>query len=230
MQKSAKYAFIAVVAVIVFGGLGFYWFFLRDDAPPRASLQSSTATTVEGAAARSTADGTWKVAPGEGAFVGYRVEELFAGETIKKTAVGRTTSVDGTLTISGSTVTEATITADVTRLKSDSTRRDGQIVDRGLQTKTFPGATFKLTTPIQLPGAPEKGREVAVTATGELSLHGQTRTVEIPLQAKWDGATITIAGGTRIQFADYGIEAPTNGIVTVDDTGEFEIQLTFVPA
>ena len=34
MQKSAKYALIAVVAIVVLGGLGFYWFFLRDDAPP----------------------------------------------------------------------------------------------------------------------------------------------------------------------------------------------------
>ena len=31
-------------------------------------------------------------------------------------------------------------------------------------------------------------------------------------------------------FSDYGIEPPTNAIVSVDDNGEFELQLTFVPA
>ena len=230
MQKSAKYALIAVVGVVVLGGLGFYWFVLRDDAPSRASLQTSTVTTVAGAGDPASADGTWKVAQADGVFVGYRVEELFGGDTIKKTAVGRTAAVEGTLTITGTTVSGATIAADVTKLKSDRSQRDGQIVDRGLQTKTFPQATFKLTQPIQLPGAPEKGKEVTVTATGELTLHGQTQTVEIPLQAKWDGGTITIAGGTKIQFADYGIEPPSNGIVTVDPTGEFELQLTFVPS
>jgi polyisoprenoid-binding protein YceI len=233
VQKSAKYAFIAVVVIIVFGGLGFYWFFLRDDAPKRASLRAATATTVTtgaGSTEKATADGTWVVAPGEGVFVGYRVEEQFAGDSLKKAAVGRTAAVEGSLTVAGAQVTKATITADVTQLKSDRTQRDGQIVDRGLQTRTFPQATFELTTPIQLPGAAEKGRQVDVTATGQLTLHGQTRTVEIPLQAVWDGATITVAGGTKVQFGDYGIEAPTNGIVTVADTGEFELQLTFVPS
>jgi polyisoprenoid-binding protein YceI len=230
MQKSVKYALIAVVAVIVLGGAGFYWFFLRDDAPERASLQTSSVTTVAGAEDRSTADGTWKVAPGEGVFVGYRVQELFGGDTIKKTAVGRTPGVEGTLTVSGTTVTEATITADMTQLKSDRSQRDDQIVNRGIQTKMFPQASFKLTKPIQLPGPPQKGQEVDVTATGELTLHGQTQTIDIPLKAKWDGGTITVAGGTKIQFADYSIDPPTNAIATVDDTGEFELQLTYVPA
>ncbi len=100
MQKSAKYALIAVVLVIVLGGAGFYWFFLRDDAPPKASLQTNS--TVEGASGDpASADGTWKVAPADNVFVGYRVQEVFAGETIKKTAAGRTPAVEGTLTVSG---------------------------------------------------------------------------------------------------------------------------------
>ena len=39
-----------------------------------------------------------------------------------------------------------------------------------------------------------------------------------------------MAGGAKVAFADYGITAPTNQIVSVDDNGEFELQLTFVPA
>ena len=103
MQKSVKYALIAVVLVIVLGGAGFYWFVLRDDAPPKATLQTNS--TVAGAPSdQASADGTWKVAPADNVFVGYRVQEVFAGETIKKTAAGRTPAVTGTLTISGSTV------------------------------------------------------------------------------------------------------------------------------
>jgi polyisoprenoid-binding protein YceI len=230
MQKSAKYALIAVAVIIVLGGVGFYWFVLRDDAPPRASLQTSTDATVPGASDRATADGTWKVAPGEGVFVGYRVQELFGGDTIKKTAIGRTSVVDGTFVISGTTVSTADITADVTKLKSDRAQRDQVITEQGLQTSTFPEATFKLTKPIELSATPEKGKEVDLTVTGELTLHGQTKTVDIPLKAQWDGGTLAVAGGTQIQFADYGIKAPSNAIVSVDDTGEFELQLTFVPA
>jgi len=232
VQKSAKYALIAVVVIIVAGGAGFYWFFLRDDAPKRASLQTAP-TAVDGRAGTSaptTADGTWKVAPADGVFVGYRVQELFGGQTIKVTAVGRTPAVSGSLTVAGSEITAADLTADVTKLTSDKSQRDGQIKTRGLETDTFTSAEFKLTQPITLPGPPTQGQEVDVTATGDLTLHGQTRSVQIPLQAKWNGSTITMAGGAKVAFSDYGITAPTNQIVSVDDNGEFELQLTFVPA
>ena len=231
MQKSAKYALVAVLAVIVVGGAGFYWFFLRDDAPKRASLQTSSPVAANGTAVEPTsADGTWKVEQASGVFVGYRVEELFGGSTIKVTAVGRTPAVTGTMTVAGTEITASDITADVTKLTSDQGARDQQIKSRGLETDTFGTAEFKLIQPITLPGVPQKGREVDVTATGELTLHGQTKRVEIPLQAKWNGSTITLAGNAKVAFSDYGIAAPTNAIVSVDDNGEFELQLTFVPS
>ena len=228
MQKSVKIALGAVVVVILLGGAGFYWFFLRDDAPERASLQTSSQAAES--SDRTSADGTWKVQQGTDVFAGYRVQELFGGETIKVTAVGRTPGVDGTMTISGTQVTVVDISADMTQLKSDKAPRDGQIKTRGIETNSFPTATFKLTQPITLPGTPEKGKQIDVTATGELTLHGITKTVEIPLKASWNGDTITVAGGAKVAFSDYSIEPPTNAIVSVDDNGEFELQLTFVPA
>jgi len=228
MQKSVKIALGAVVVVILLGGAGFYWFFLRDDAPERASLQTSSQAAES--SDRTSADGTWKVQQGTDVFAGYRVQELFGGETIKVTAVGRTPGVDGTMTISGTQVTVVDISADMTQLKSDKAPRDGQIKTRGIETNDFPTATFKLTQPITLPGTPEKGKQIDVTATGELTLHGITKTVEIPLKASWNGDTITVAGGAKVAFSDYSIEPPTNAIVSVDDNGEFELQLTFVPA
>ena len=179
---------------------------------------------------QASADGTWKVAPADNVFVGYRVQELFAGDTIKKDAAGRTPAVEGTITISGSTITAADITADVTKLKSDRAARDNQIRTRGLQTDTFPQAMFKLTKPVTLPSAPVKGQSVDFTATGELTLHGQTKTIEVPLKAQWDGGTVSVAGGAPVVFSDYGIDPPSNGITAVDDNGEFELQLTFIPA
>ncbi len=134
------------------------------------------------------------------------------------------------MTVSGSQVTAVDITADMTQLKSDKAPRDGQIKTRGIETDTFPTATFKLTQPITLPSTPEKGKEIDVTATGELTLHGVTKTIEIPLKASWTGDTILVAGGAPVAFSDYDIEPPTNAIVSVDDNGEFELQLTFVPA
>jgi polyisoprenoid-binding protein YceI len=230
MQKSVKFALAAVALVIVVGGAGFYWFVLRDTAPGKASLQAGGQSTAT-AADPATADGSWKVAPATNVFVGYRVQELFAGDTIQKTAVGRTPAVTGTMKISGSTVDSVSITADVTQLHSDQSTRDGVIREQGLETAKFPQATFVLTEPITLPGAPVKGKKVDVTATGKLTLHGQTKTVQVPLQAEWDGATISVAGSAPILFGDYGMTPPHSAFVArVDDHGTFELQLTFVPA
>ncbi len=222
---------MAVVGVCVLGGLGFYWFFLRGDAPERARLPSrAAATTIAPGAALGSPDGRWQLTPGEGIFVGYRVQEQFAGETITKTAVGRSIGVSGTMTISGGQVTAATIEADLTRLRSDQARRDDYIRTAGLETDTYRTATFTLTQPITLPTDVAAGQQVQVTAVGDLTLHGVTKQVEIPLQAQWDGTTIDLAGGVGIVMADYGMTPPSNSIVSVAGDGELELQVSFTRA
>ena len=235
-QSSAKWTLVAVVGVVVLGGLAFWWFVLRGDAPERASLPVRTTDTtaeVAGGDAPSveSPDGQYVLSPGDDVFVGYRVQELFGGETIKKTAVGRTTALTGTLTVADGRVTVVDIDADMTQLTSDSSRRDASVRSAGLETDEFPSATFALTAPIALPADLAPGEPVDVTATGDLTLHGVTRSVQVPLQTSWDGAsTISIATpeGIPIQMADYGIEPPNSGFVSVDDNGEIELQLVFV--
>ena len=232
MQRSAKVALVAVVVVILAGGAAFWWFVLRDDAPERAGLPERAATdTVPADGGEDGADGTWVVVEGDReVFVGYRIQELFGGETVEKTAVGRTRDVTGTLVVDGDTIVEAEVSADLANLVSDSSRRDNTLRGQGLETDTFPEATFVLDGPVQLPAAPVVGEPAAVTATGALTLHGQTRDVTVELEARWNGDTIDVAGGTEIVLADFGIEAISNPFVSIADTGELELQLTYAPA
>lgn len=238
MQRSAKIALVAVVAVVVLGSLGFWYFFLRSDAPERAALPirdttGVTTTTVPGGnqppptTSTDTADGTWTLSAGEGVFVGYRISELFAGDTLEVTAVGRTPSVTGTMTVSGTSITAVDITADMTALASDSDRRDNAVRSQGLETDTYPEATFTLTAPIALGSLPGLDTPVDVVATGDLTLHGVTRSVQVPLQARWNGDSIDVAGGTTVVLADFGITAISNPFVGIADNGEFEMQLSF---
>ena len=67
-------------------------------------------------------DGTWTVVTGDNVFVGYRIQELFGGDSIKKTATGRTPAVSGTMTVQGNQITNVEITADMQKLKSDESR------------------------------------------------------------------------------------------------------------
>lgn len=162
-------------------------------------------------------------------FVGYRVQEELAGIG-GQTAVGRTPDVSGTLTVADRTVTEATITADLSTLVSDDDRRDGQLRQQALETDAFPTATFVLTEPIELPAAGEDGSIQQGTITGELTLHGVTRTVEVPIEGQLDGGVVVLTGSIDIVFADYDIDGPQSMLLLVADHGTMEFQLFFTQA
>lgn len=226
-------AALVVVLAVVAGAV--WWFVLRDTAEPEADLDRiESGSSAEGASAGEgpdTPDGTWAVALGESVFVGYRVDEVFAGESVTRTATGRTPAVSGTMTVEGDTVTAADVTADVTQLASDQARRDSALATRGLETGEFPEATFTLSEPVTLPTAPERDAPVEATVAGELTLHGESRPVELAVEARWDGPTISVAGNAPVAFADFGMEAvEIPGFVRTEDTGTMEFQLVFEPA
>lgn len=226
-KRFRKVGLVIVLALVVVGA-GVWWFLLRDTAAPRASLGALGHPAATATGGPSTPDGTWKVRTSNAVFVGYRMRELFAGATIKKTATGRTPAVSGSLTVRGRSIPAAEVGADLTKLTSNESRRDSSLSERGIETARYPDATFKLTAPIALPEGPAKGRTYKVDAAGDLTLHGVRRPVKIALEARWDGATIAVAGNTPIVLTDYKIkpiEIP--GFVKTDDRGTLELQLVF---
>jgi polyisoprenoid-binding protein YceI len=163
-----------------------------------------------------------------GSFVGYRVEEELANVGAA-TAVGRTADVTGSLTLDGTSITAVEITADLSTLQSDKSQRDGQLKRQALETATYPTSTFHLTQPIDLGAVPADGQVIKATATGDLTIHGVTKSVEIPVEARLSGDVVTVTGSIEIQFADYSINRPTSfAVLTIADHGtmEFQLQLT----
>jgi polyisoprenoid-binding protein YceI len=228
VPKVLKIGVPIVIAVVAIGALGAWWFILRDDAPAKATLIVRDAGPT---AASGMLDGTWTVQPGTGVFVGYRVQEQFGGDTIEKTAVGRSAAVTGRLTAEGPRITTARVDVDVTKLTSDRSQRDNRIRTDGLETDTFPTASFELTQPIDLGSVPAAGVPVKVQALGNLTLHGVSKPATFELDARWNGDSIDVAGSTPIVMADYSISPPSvGGFVGVDDKGTVELQLTFVRA
>jgi polyisoprenoid-binding protein YceI len=228
-----------VLALGVAAGYGLWSLFLSGSEPAAVADASdpvlpSTAVASSSPLASGGLPGTWKVDTSIGSssdwsnsYVGYRVKEELASIGAN-TAVGRTSKVDGTLTIDGTKVTAGTITADLTALKSNDDRRDGQLRRQALETSQFPTAEFVLTSPIDFGTAPADGQVVSATAKGRLTLHGVTKDVEIPLQARLSGSTIAVTGSLPIVFADYNITKPSSFIVlTVEDQGTMELQLFF---
>ena len=91
----------------------------------------------------------------------------------------------------------------------------------------YPTATFKLTQPIDLGTLPADGLTVTVPATGELTLHGTTKTVTTNVTAKRTGGTIEVNGTIPVVFADYGIPNPSFGPANTEDHGEIEFLVAF---
>jgi polyisoprenoid-binding protein YceI len=234
---------VILVGIVAGGGYGLWILFLQPPGPAAVNVSTvpipSIAASGSGSLPTTPAsfDGTWKVDTSIGlfsdstsSFVGYRVQEQLANIGAN-TAVGRTPDVSGTLTLQGTTVTAVEVTANLATLKSNDDRRDGQLHRQALETDQFPTATFKLTQPIDLGAAPAEGQAVSVTATGDLTLHGQTKSVQIPLKAKRAGGVIAVTGSLEITFADFGIAKPTSFLVlSVQDHGTLELQLFFTRA
>jgi polyisoprenoid-binding protein YceI len=247
---------VAAVAVLAAAAAGAWYLFLRPPAPAEVALgavptavptddataapASEVPASAESAAPDSSAavaagfDGPWTVDPSigsfddfSGSFVGYRVTEELVGIGTS-TAVGRTPDVTGSLTLAGSTITAASFEADLTSLQSDSGMRDGQLGRQGLETDTYPAATFVLAEPIELDTVPAEGEAIAATAVGDLTLHGVTQRVEIPLEAQLSNGVVTVVGSLPVAFGDYGMTAPESmRVLSIDENGTMEFQLQF---
>ncbi len=230
-------AAVVGAAVLVVGGTWVYINVIRDDPPPPLSLDGTTTTsTVSGGSPTTAAaapgdpraglDGAWN-ATGD-SVVGYRVDEILFGQNA--TAVGRTNTVTGSLTLDGGQVTEASFEVDMASVTSDASRRDEQFRGRIMDVATHPTSTFVLTSPVELASLPADGETVSAEATGDLTLRGATASVTFPVEARLQDGVIQVSGSIPIVFADWGIPNPSGGPVTTEDNGQLEFLLVFTRA
>ncbi len=229
MRHPLRWFLVAITVVVVaVVGVG-AWYVFGDSAPAKPKLDTSKPIDTSGPA---TPAGNWKVQQGNQVYAGYRMTEVFAGDVIHKEAVGRSPAVSGTMTIVPGQVTAVAVTAQMQQLTSDRLPRDNYIHTHAIESDRYPTATFVLTKPITLPVPTVKGQTLHLSATGNLTLHGVTRTISAPLEARWTGAEIDVVSEKSIPIvlADYKIDPPDTGVVKVDNHGYLELSLTFVPA
>jgi polyisoprenoid-binding protein YceI len=222
----------AAVAVVVLAvGVPFVFFHvIEGSAPARLRLSPSAAPGTTGTspgAAPAAVAGTWAV--GSGSQVGYRVQEILAGQS--HTAVGRSSSVTGRLVITGTTVGTAAFTVQMSTIHTDSAQRDSQFDGRIMDVASFPTGTFTLTRPIDLAPVPATGTVRSYAAAGNLTLHGQTRPVTFALQAERTAGGLEVAGSIPVLFSRWDIPNPSfTGFVTTQNHGILEFRLSFRPS
>ena len=174
--------------------------------------------------------GEWTLSERGESFVGYRIDEELANIGAA-TAVGRTGDITASLSFDGAVVTAVEIVADLRTLRSDQSFRDGALRDRGLESDTYPFATFRLTEPIAIERLPVGEDSLAVTAAGTLELHGVTNEVAIALAGQYVDGLVVVSGSTEIVLTDYEIEAPVGfRVLSIAEAGLMEFQIVFEPA
>lgn len=212
----------------------------EEDSPPAEVDESDDAEQSEGAdeaeeeqadgeagAALTLADlaGAWTLAEDGESFVGYRIGETFA-DIGTATAVGRTSDLSAELDFDGAMITRVVIVADLRTLRSDQSRRDQALRSRGLETDTYPTATFTLSEPIAIGEAALAGGLIEQSVRGTLELHGVANEVEIALTGQLVDGLAVIVGSAEIALADYEIVPPTNfRVISIEDSGTMEFQI-----
>ena len=228
MQKRTKIITASIIAgVLVLGATAaiagpiVYRDVIVGEAEAAPSVTTAPSATAAAGTEASDLTGEWTVA--DGSFAGYRVDELLNSTDV--TVTGRTSEVTGGFTVDGLSLTAASIEVDVASIATDSGNRDEYFRSSALRVDEFPTATFVLTEPISVDAAPVVGGVQTVQATGELTLAGVTRTVTVDLDAVWNGSDGQVAGSIPITFADFGVEAPNLGFVSVEPDGFVEFSL-----
>ena len=219
---------IALLASLV-ALVGVPWVYInviKDDAPDALSLEptdTSLVTSTSVASSEIDLEGEWLLA--SDSVVGYRVKEILFGQSTE--GVGRTSDVNGSLTIESDSVVDAEFEVAMASLVSDSDRRDRQVNGRILDTATYPTAKFTLTSAIVLTPEAIAGSEFAVAATGELTLRGVTQSVNVELLARLIDGVIEVNGQIEIVFTDWQIPVPSVSGISVENSGLLEFLLRF---
>lgn len=133
--------------------------------------------------------------------------------------VGTTSEVSGDITVTDDSLANGSIVVQTAGITTDSDRRDSQFRDNIFDVAAHPTATFTVTQATDLSSLPTDGTEATVTLTGTLELAGQTQQVSVDAQALRTGENLVFSGSIPVTWADYGVQAPSLGFVTVEDSG-----------
>jgi polyisoprenoid-binding protein YceI len=227
----------AVVAVLVLAGLAVYA--IQFFTPRSASSGGGTPTTLASSSASpafgASLAGKWTVTGGSSA--GYRATEQFVGQAGPNQAVADSRGVSGSMTIADAggslAAKQLQVSVDLTQLQSSDAgathgtfQRDRFVGPMVLNTGQFPSATYQVDS-ISIPAAATNGGQQALATHGKLTVHGVSKTVDIPMTGQVTGDKIEVVGSVAVDMTDYGIQTPSVGFTSVQPKVTIAFHLFF---
>lgn len=226
---------VVILAAVAVGG---WWVFIREDAKLAtnapaipADLKQTPAASAKTPGGTATGGGLTFTIISDRSEAAYFADEKLASLPLPSTAKGSTKDITGAfhLTPDGfdlDTSQPTTFTVNLKTLTSDKSQRDKRVQNQGLETSTYPVATFTATKVTGFDKSLSAGQEQALQLTGTLDLHGVKKDITWDVKAKRDGNIITALATVKFNFADFGI--PVLNIadfVSVQDAVTLQVQV-----
>lgn len=199
--------------------------------PTSARVEPTAAPTAEmNQAAPAVGATTYKIVPEESS-VTYEVGETFFNQNNRfAVAVGKTSQINGEIRVDQTNPQSSSIgpvEIDISQFRSDSSRRDGAIRGRFLESDRYPIATFTPTSVEGLPASYTPGQELSFTVTGDLKVKETIRPVTFDVTARLDNGALTGTATTTILMSDFSVgPIVLAGILGTED--QVKLTLEFV--
>jgi polyisoprenoid-binding protein YceI len=149
---------------------------------------------------------------------GNNVAEFHAEDTYDSFD-GRTSDVAGTIVADPANPAAGSvqIAINIDALDTGVGLRNKEMRERYLETNKFGTATFKSVS-VTGPASVAPNQPADINVTGDLTLHGVTKRMTIPVRVVLipDGR-VHATSGFKIHMPDFGITVPHNILVTVND-------------
>ena len=93
-----------------------------------------------------------------------------------------------------------------------------------LDVARFPDITFRSTSVV---GGAQREAGADLRVTGELTLHGRTKSITAPVHVRIDGSSLTATGTLSVKQSDFGIKpVSVGGVVSVKDALTIHFSVT----
>ncbi|MFB2581774.1 YceI family protein [Herbiconiux sp. P15] len=230
MNKPAKYAVALVAAVVAVGAVAVVAvpivarsITLQSSAASQQVVPTVVAEPEQQGSTASTSSSTWRLGPGSS--VGYRMTTIDGLEV-----TGSTTEIDGVVSRTGDSITDAEFMLDLASLVGDDPTRS--VLLRALVAATGGNSTasFVLTEPIDLTSATTTVHgEQVVAITGVLTVRGVSNQVHADAVVDFDDSHGAVTASIPIDLAAYGISLAGFSVVQVEDIAYVDIDLEAQP-
>ena len=116
---------------------------------------------------------------------------------------------------------KVSVTVLLARLDTGINVRNNHMREKYLETAKYPST--ELVVDRSAITVPAPGRDVRASAPGQLTLHGQTRSVVVQYTAGRLGEALKVDGKARIDIRTFGIEVPSYLGATVKPDVDLEV-------